>query len=421
MEFFVLRRGNKLGPFQAENAREMSRAGELKVGDLVFYDGADGWVPLPGFLQAVADAEKAAEQGESASETPDSPQIMLSKESEELPGQQEFGGESGTRTLSREEREVSEGGRFVQYQYCWSFLFVTFRRKSRYVLLASGDDGFWSALKFSVPTALFGWWGIPFGPFWTIGALRHNARGGVDVTLDALTTRVGRARAASACARHSDGAAPGPLQRSLGLMMATLSIALFLGIGWGAANFARDNIDPKVSGPGAAEFEKANGQLTEAAENTMYGNNAKAIELAYSFSTAFKEYFEKEMLARVVGKENATNEVFFSTFCELHLDRCVFLVRVPHLKKMNTREKEKLGDNAWKLAQKAATDSNAGFSGLRLALGIRGYSPVMDQVVMGDYVRDFSKKETGIKSRSFRAGSKLKLFPQFRPDETPEP
>ena len=40
---------------------------------------------------------------------------------------------------------------------------------------------------------LFGWWGIPWGPIWTIGSLVTNLRGGRDITREVLQALPARA------------------------------------------------------------------------------------------------------------------------------------------------------------------------------------------------------------------------------------
>jgi len=41
-------------------------------------------------------------------------------------------------------------------------------------------------LKFTILTMLLGWWGIPWGPIYTIGSIFRNLSGGVDVTQEVI-------------------------------------------------------------------------------------------------------------------------------------------------------------------------------------------------------------------------------------------
>lgn len=78
--------------------------------------------------------------------------------------------------------ELQRGGKFVVYQYCVSLLVVTFRRGSGIYFVRAEESRVKRALPWIVLTCLMGWWGIPWGPIWSIQALILNFRGGKDVT-----------------------------------------------------------------------------------------------------------------------------------------------------------------------------------------------------------------------------------------------
>jgi hypothetical protein len=78
--------------------------------------------------------------------------------------------------------EVQQGGRLVVFEYCVSFLVITLRRRSKPQLIRSGEDAAARGRRYSRISLLCGWWGIPWGPIWTIGSLMTNLRGGRDVT-----------------------------------------------------------------------------------------------------------------------------------------------------------------------------------------------------------------------------------------------
>jgi hypothetical protein len=78
------------------------------------------------------------------------------------------------------EYEVQRGGRFVIYQYCISALVMSFKRPSAIYFLKLGESD--KSLKYTAISLLLGWWGIPWGPIWTISAAACNLRGGKDVT-----------------------------------------------------------------------------------------------------------------------------------------------------------------------------------------------------------------------------------------------
>jgi hypothetical protein len=77
---------------------------------------------------------------------------------------------------------VSRGGRFVVYQYCISVLVMSFRRSSSVHFVPAGASAAKKGAPFSLLSLLAGWWGIPWGPIWTISTVYRNSAGGVDVT-----------------------------------------------------------------------------------------------------------------------------------------------------------------------------------------------------------------------------------------------
>lgn len=91
--------------------------------------------------------------------------------------------------------ELSHGGRFVVYQYCISILILTFRRDSNVYFIRGGRSGVSQGLIYSALSFLFGWWGIPWGPIYTIQSLIRNFQGGKDVTREVLDSLSSAARA----------------------------------------------------------------------------------------------------------------------------------------------------------------------------------------------------------------------------------
>lgn len=89
--------------------------------------------------------------------------------------------------------EVQRGARFVMYQYCISVLIVTFKRPSNIYFIRPEESSVTKGLGFSALTLLLGWWGIPWGPIYTIQSLWTNFNGGKDVTSEVMAS-VSRAR-----------------------------------------------------------------------------------------------------------------------------------------------------------------------------------------------------------------------------------
>jgi hypothetical protein len=84
--------------------------------------------------------------------------------------------------------ELQRGGRFVIYQYCISILILTFKRPSDIYFVRSGENAVAKGLGFTLLSLFLGWWGIPWGPIYTIGSFITNFGGGKDVTQQVLAT-----------------------------------------------------------------------------------------------------------------------------------------------------------------------------------------------------------------------------------------
>ncbi len=82
--------------------------------------------------------------------------------------------------------EVENGGRFVMYRYCVSVVVMTFHRNSSIYFVRGGQSGAGNALKYSAVSCVLGWWGLPWGPIFTLASLFTNIRGGIDVTSTVL-------------------------------------------------------------------------------------------------------------------------------------------------------------------------------------------------------------------------------------------
>ena len=82
--------------------------------------------------------------------------------------------------------EVAAGGRFVIYQYCISVVVVSFKRGSDVYFIRAEDNAVTKGLLFTLCSLVLGWWGIPWGPIWTIATIVTNLRGGRNVTAEVL-------------------------------------------------------------------------------------------------------------------------------------------------------------------------------------------------------------------------------------------
>jgi hypothetical protein len=82
--------------------------------------------------------------------------------------------------------ELQQGAKFVFFQYCISIIFMTFKRPSSIYFVRAGESKISKGLGFSLISFFLGWWGIPWGPVYTIGSLITNFRGGKDVTQEVI-------------------------------------------------------------------------------------------------------------------------------------------------------------------------------------------------------------------------------------------
>lgn len=88
----------------------------------------------------------------------------------------------GAGLLTEEEvaLKLTEGYRLVSYEYSLSFIVVTLKRPSGIYLVAPNESDWGNRALFSSLSFFFGWWGIPWGPIYTIGSITRNLGGGHD-------------------------------------------------------------------------------------------------------------------------------------------------------------------------------------------------------------------------------------------------
>jgi hypothetical protein len=66
-------------------------------------------------------------------------------------------------------------------------LIMTFKRSSSIYFIKSGESTIKHSFRFILLTLLLGWWGLPWGPIYSIGSIYTNLRGSKDVTAEVLT------------------------------------------------------------------------------------------------------------------------------------------------------------------------------------------------------------------------------------------
>lgn len=80
--------------------------------------------------------------------------------------------------------EIQRGAKLVCYQYCISLLVITFRRSSDAYFVPAGESTVSKGLPWTLLSLVGGWWGIPWGPIFTVQSLVTNFKGGKDLTAE---------------------------------------------------------------------------------------------------------------------------------------------------------------------------------------------------------------------------------------------
>lgn len=75
----------------------------------------------------------------------------------------------------------------VQYQACISFLIFTVKVPSRFFIKESLSSSI-AKVFYTLATLLLGWWGIPWGPIYTIQVIIKNLTGGNKVKVENMSS-----------------------------------------------------------------------------------------------------------------------------------------------------------------------------------------------------------------------------------------
>jgi hypothetical protein len=93
--------------------------------------------------------------------------------------------------------EIQRGARFIFFYYSVSVVVMSFRRASPVYFIPAGQNPLGKGLPWTLLTLVAGWWGIPWGPIYTVQSLVVNFKGGKDVTAE-LSARLQPATAVQA-------------------------------------------------------------------------------------------------------------------------------------------------------------------------------------------------------------------------------
>ena len=104
-------------------------------------------------------------------------------------------------SIQQIEDDVLRGGRFRIFRYNFSLIVISFQRSSGIYYIRAGHGPGAHAWPWTLLSLVVGWWGIPWGIFFTIQTLYTNCMGGKDVTSELLSSVVGAQRAAGIMAQ----------------------------------------------------------------------------------------------------------------------------------------------------------------------------------------------------------------------------
>lgn len=89
-------------------------------------------------------------------------------------------------TIEALKGKIDNGYRFKVFQYCFSPIFATYYPFSPAFLMKEKKAARPQIRKYNLLSAIFGWWGVPYGPLYTIRSMKLNLKGGLDVTDDIM-------------------------------------------------------------------------------------------------------------------------------------------------------------------------------------------------------------------------------------------
>lgn len=85
-------------------------------------------------------------------------------------------------SVSQIKELVNKGGKFVIFPYTISFVIMTLKRSSDIYFIRPEENSFKYSYSYVLLNFFIGWWGLPWGPIYTIGALYNHIIGGKDLT-----------------------------------------------------------------------------------------------------------------------------------------------------------------------------------------------------------------------------------------------
>jgi len=90
-------------------------------------------------------------------------------------------------TIDELKNKIDNGSKFIIFQYCISVFFaVTLKRFSPAILIEPNEKLSKYYKRYNTISLFFGWWGLPWGPIYTVKYVNLNSKGGIDYTEDIM-------------------------------------------------------------------------------------------------------------------------------------------------------------------------------------------------------------------------------------------
>ena len=137
--------------------------------------------------------------------------------------------------------------------------------------------------------------------------------------------------------------------------------------------------DPAAMTNAAWRLDDAETNVLTDTAGMATGNSDDALELAMDYSNVMKK-MRDVMTTQSADRYSALTESNFVTCCELHEDRCAFIVHVPDYDNFDDEAKDRLATIAWSVA--LGTVDGTLQTGDELAVGLRG-TDVYGAVLIG--------------------------------------
>lgn len=253
---------------------------------------------------------------------------------------------------------LDRGGRFIQYQYAVSILIMTFKRSSSIYFIRPGEGTFFKSLKYSLCTILYGWWGFPWGPIYSISSLFHNLSGGHDVTPE-IRKAVEALEDAQLAALPKASHIPG----YIGILLPLLLLSWFAqGVGKGDS--------ARAAVPGYEAFKRVDDSIDRYKDKTGFGNSIKAAAGAIKFASTVKALRD----VSISGKDESHLSVsggHFLTYVHVSHDSVGLIVHVPRLRKYEDGARKLIEEMIWQVAVSTALGQLDSAGGM-LLVGVRG-------------------------------------------------